>query len=133
MKNPQERWTPEQYKAHQAQRAAGEDQGTRNKYGNEPVIVDGILFQSKKEAKYYGQCKMRKIAGNILKFEMQKTYDLVVNGVLICQYRADFILWNFDGTKTVIDVKSKATEELPVFKIKKALMLAIHGIEIIIR
>jgi hypothetical protein len=39
-----------------------------NKYGNQPVTVDGIRFPSKKEARYYEQLKLRQHAGDILYF-----------------------------------------------------------------
>jgi len=100
-----------------------------SKYKNIKVEVDGFKFDSKAEARYYGILKMRKLAGE-LDFERQVKYDLVVNGVLIGSYIADFVL-NIKGKKEVVDVKSAMTKKLPVYRIKKKLMLAVYGIEII--
>lgn len=94
----------------------------RSKYGAVPTVVDGVRFASKKEAKRYWELKLLKVKALVL----QPEYELVVNGVLICKYRADFA---YDGEthKIVEDVKGVKTA---VYKLKKKLMLAIHGIEI---
>lgn len=104
----------------------------RSKYGNVSSEVDGLKFDSIKEAKYYGQCKMRVMAGDLKKFDFHVSYPIIVNGVKICSYEADFVLYHPDGTVSVIDVKSKATEGLPVFRLKQKLMLAVHKINVII-
>ena len=102
----------------------------RNKYGNIPKEVDGIWFQSTKEAEYYGKLKILQRAGQIDKFKRQVAYKLTVNGVLICKYIADFVVWWPGGKVEVIDVKGEATARLPLFKIKSNLMKACHGIVI---
>lgn len=98
----------------------------RNKYGNTKVEIDGHKFDSRKEANYYGQLKMRKMAGEIVNFEIQVKYDLVVNGVLVGKYICDFLIQHKDR-KEVIDVKGFKT---PVYNLKKRLMKAIYNIEI---
>lgn len=120
----QEKWTPEQGKLFFSQKKTE----NRLKYKNEPTVVDGIRFDSIKEADYYGQLKLRKRAGLLADFQVHPIFELRVNGVLICTYEADFSLTFPDGSKRVVDVKSVATEGLPVFRMKKALMFAIHGI-----
>lgn len=102
----------------------------KSKYGSEWTVVDGIKFQSKKEANEYVILKGRLIAGEIKDFKRQVTYSLEVNGVLICKYIADFVVYNWDGTWEVKDVKSDFTKKLPIYRMKKALMEAIHGIKI---
>ncbi len=98
-----------------------------NKFRNEPKTVDGIRFASKLEANRYLQLKMMKAGGLITDFVTQKTYYLEVNGMHICRYIADFEINWADGRVTVEDTKGVET---PEFKLKKKLMLAIHGIEI---
>lgn len=98
-----------------------------NKYKNVITEVDGIKFHSKAEAKYYGILKLKKIAGLIVSFEMQVPYEFVINGVLIGKYVADFVIQHKDR-KEVIDVKGMKT---PVYNLKKKLMKAVYGIEII--
>jgi hypothetical protein len=98
-----------------------------NKFRNEPKTVDGIRFASKLEANRYLQLKMMKAGGIITDFIIQQTYYLEVNGLHICRYIADFVITWADGRVTVEDTKGVET---PEFKIKKKLMLAIHGISI---
>ena len=126
----QESWTPEQYQAYYQQEQRKKNNAPRLKYRNTPTVVDGIKFDSKKESQYYGRCKMLKKAGEITKSECHVPFPLIVNGVLICTYEADFVLYYPDGTVRVKDVKSEATEGLAVFRLKKALMLAIHKINV---
>jgi hypothetical protein len=128
----QEQWSPEEYRKYHGQKKQADANAPRLKYGNKPVIVDGRRFDSTKEAEYYGQLKLRARIGQLCRFECQVKFKLEVNGVLICFYIADFVLYHPDGSVTVVDVKGKATEGLPVFRIKKALMLALYNIKITI-
>lgn len=101
----------------------------KNKYGAKRVTLDGIKFSSKREAQRYGQLKLLQRAGKILDLECHPKYKLVVNNKLICSYSADFRYMK-DGKIVVEDVKSKATATYS-FQIKKKLMAALHGIEVI--
>jgi hypothetical protein len=67
-------------------------------------------------------------AGTISALELQKPYRLDVNGFHIADYVADFV-YERDGETIVEDVKSKPTKTR-LYRIKKKLMRAIHGIEI---
>ncbi|HYH13677.1 MAG TPA: DUF1064 domain-containing protein [Flavisolibacter sp.] len=106
---------------------------TGKKFGNKPVTVDGIYFQSTWEAEYYGQCKMEIKAGLLKAVHCQYTFKFIVNGILITTYRADFVRVYPDGRKEVIDTKSDVTEILPEFKIKGQLMKAIYNIPVIVK
>lgn len=96
----------------------------RNKYGNIKTEVDGIKFDSKKEAEYYCQLKSLKKAGEIKDFGLQPRYELQPtfkkNGTThrSITYVADFIIDNNDGTTDIVDCKGVETQ---VFKIKKKL------------
>lgn len=109
---------------------ANEGKAARVKFGNVRKQVDGIWFDSIKEAEYYGKLKLLIRAGLVVKIEIHKVYPLSFNGVHICNYEADFVLYMPDGSVKVQDVKSAATEGLPVFIIKTALMLAVFGIKV---
>lgn len=89
-----------------------------------------MTFDSKKEAEYYGRCKLRVRAGHLVKFEVHKVYKLIVNEIIVGSYEADFVLYHPGGAVTVVDVKSSATETIALFQLKKKLMKAIYGIEI---
>lgn len=83
-----------------------------HKYKAEATVVDGIRFDSKKEARYYQQLKIRKMAGEILGWFRQVPIHLPGGTIL----RIDFLEFHTDGTCHLVDVKGVETE---AFKIKK--------------
>ena len=99
-----------------------------NKYRNIPTAVDGIIFPSKKEASRYVELKMLQRSGIITELDWQRKYPLMVNGVKICTYIADFRYLDKDGREVVEDVKGVRTA---VYKLKAKLMIAIYGIRVI--
>ena len=98
------------------------------KYLNRKTTVDGITFDSAKEARRYGELKLLERAGQITGLEIQPSFRLVVNNCLICTYRADFTYQDAAKARIVEDCKGYAT---PVYKLKKKLMLAVHGVQIL--
>lgn len=118
-----------------------------NKYNAKKIVVDGIKFDSKKEANRYSELKLLERCGAISNLELQKVYELIPaqyefyerygkNGNRLkdgkrclersCIYKADFVY--IENGKTVVeDVKGFRIDE---YKIKKKLMLYIHGIKI---
>ena len=103
----------------------------KNKYNNIKTVINGITFDSKKEATYYGILKLKEKAKLIDRFEMQVRYDLIVNGIKIGFYKADFVTFKEGKVFEVIDVKSEMTKKLPVYRLKKKLIKAIYGFDII--
>lgn len=100
----------------------------RGKFGNVRVTFDGLKFDSKGECARYKVLKAREVAGVISNLTNQVSYRLTVNGVKVCDYRADF-RYDRSGVEVVEDYKSKATIT-PVYRLKKKLMKAVHGIDI---
>jgi len=90
------------------------------KYNNKRVLVDGILFDSQKEADYYSELKLQLKAGTIKGFCRQPEFILVEGfvGRKPVTYKADFIIFYPDGTAEIIDTKGMETE---TFKLKKKL------------
>ena len=101
-----------------------------NKYGNTKVQVDGIDFDSKKEAARYGVLKLLERGKRISQLQLQVKMDILVNETKICDYVADFTYLDEHGNKVIEDVKSEITRKLPVYRLKKKLIKAIYGIEI---
>lgn len=100
-----------------------------NKYRAQKTTVDGITFDSKKEAKRYGSLKMLERAKVIKNIELQPSYPININGIKIAIYKADFRYWHNDLQHTTVeDVKGVRT---PVYRLKKKLVEAIYGIEIV--
>ena len=65
-------------------------------------------------------------AGEIQIIELHPKYKLVVNGVLIGRYTADFMYYE-NGCTIVEDVKGVKTRD---YILRKKLMKALYGIEI---
>jgi hypothetical protein len=102
------------------------------KYKNVVSHVGDIKFDSIKEAKQYGELKLRERLGEITDLKMQVRIECFVNGVKICAYIADFQYRIIERNVLITeDVKSDATRKLPVYRLKKKLVRACTGIEII--
>lgn len=123
----------------------------KRKYNNKKIIVDGIKFDSKKEALRYKELKMLERAGIIHDLQRQVKYTLIPaqyeltgevytkgkdkgkpkKGRLIereCAYYADFVYMQNDNT-IVEDVKGyRDGQAYNLFVIKRKLMLYVHGI-----
>ena len=101
------------------------------KYRNQKTEYQGIQFDSRKEASRYQELLWMQAAGVICHIELQPRYDLVVNGNKLGFYRADF---RYEETKSgqVIteDVKSPVTKTA-VYQLKKKLVKALYGVEIV--
>ena len=102
------------------------------KYGNRKTVVDGIVFDSKREATRYAELKLLQRAGEIFDLQRQVPFTLIPkqtrDGKVIerpCVYKADFVYKEKDGTEVVEDVKGVCTKE---YRIKKKLMLWQFGI-----
>jgi hypothetical protein len=104
-----------------------------NKYKNIKTNVDGITFDSKKEAGRYIELKMLLKAGEISDLQLQVPYELMPTIKLEGQtfrgikYVADFVYKDKDGKTVVEDAKGMRTD---VYKMKKKLMAYIHKIVI---
>jgi len=88
------------------------------KYKSVKVRVDGIPFDSMKEANYYSELKIRKRIGEIVGFALQPRFILQDGEGTSIEYRADFIEFYPDGKYKVVDTKGMKTE---VFKLKEKL------------
>ena len=63
---------------------------SRSKYKAVKTTIDGITFDSKKEAKRYTELKLLEKTGMITHLELQPKYDIIINGVKVCSYKPDF-------------------------------------------
>lgn len=97
-----------------------------NKYGAKSVVIDNLRFDSQKEGRRYLELKLLLFQGVIRDLAIQPSFDLFVKNIKICTYKGDFAYLEND-VRIIEDVKGFKT---PVYKLKKKLMKAIHGIEI---
>lgn len=121
----------------------------RSKYGNRKTVVDGITFDSKKEANRFRELQLLERAGKITALQRQVKYVLIPTqrefsneiykkgahqghfkpGKVLekeCSYIADFAYIQ-DGAYVVEDTKGVRTD---AYKIKRKLMLERYGIQI---
>lgn len=94
-----------------------------SKYHSKKVKVDGIEFDSKKEAKRYSELKLLERAGKIKDLELQKVFELQPSfkknnkTYRKTTYKADFCYFDNEKGKYIVeDVKGFKTE---VYKLKK--------------
>ena len=95
----------------------------KSKYGAKAVVVDGFRFDSKMEASYYQQLKLRQAAGKVLMFLRQVPFHLPGGTRYVC----DFQEFHANGTVHFVDVKGMETSE---FKLKKKMVEDAYGVEI---
>ena len=122
-----------------------------NKYGNKKVVIDGEVFDSKREYYRYMELKLLEKCGAISDLKRQVTYELIpvqrekstrvyqkgrkkgqsIEGKVIekaVTYIADFTYTDVATGQTVVeDAKGMRTKD---YIIKRKLMLYIHGIKI---
>ena len=99
----------------------------RSKYGAIRTKVDGIMFDSKKEAGRYVYLKGLQTAGEITDLECHPPYDLFIEEHKVCRYVADFKYRDSNGVEHVEDVKGVITS---VFRLKAKLMKILLNIEV---
>ena len=115
------------------------DKMRTSKYRARKVEIDGITFDSKREAHRYSELKLLERAGKIENLELQKEFELIPaqyeqsnkrkRGKCLeraCKYKADFCYIE-NGERIVEDTKGFKTKD---YIIKRKLMLYVHGIKI---
>ena len=101
----------------------------KSKYSSAKTDVDGIRFDSKKEAEFYAELKLREKAGEISRLRLQPIYLLQEafkhegKQYREIEYVADFEYIE-NGETVVVDVKGFRT---PVYMIKRKLFLYRYG------
>lgn len=102
----------------------------RNKYRAVKTTIDGIIFDSKAEAKRYSFLKLRERAGEIANVELQKPFILTAGKAnqVVATYKADFAYDDLtSGEYVVEDVKGVDT---PVSRLKRKFVKALYGIDV---
>ena len=102
-----------------------------NKYGAKKVKdpVTGYVFDSKKEFNRWCNLRLLERAGKVSDLRRQVKYELIPkqDGERACTYVADFVYKDEQGLQVVEDCKGFRTEG---YKIKRKLMLLVHGIKL---
>lgn len=124
---------------------------TFSKYKSKKVEVDGLKFDSKKEANRYCELKLLERSGQIQNLRMQVPFELIPNQYeehreftktgkekivkkLVerkCSYIADFV-YEENGKTIVEDAKGfRNSTAYALFVIKRKLMLLIYKIRVV--
>lgn len=98
-----------------------------NKFGAKKVRYDGYLFDSGMEWRRYTDLRLLEAAGEVHDIEVHPKFDIIVNGIRVAGYEADFRYEGRDGNVHVEDVKGARTA---VYSLKKKLIEALYGIRI---
>jgi hypothetical protein len=119
------------------------------KYNNKKVTIDGITFDSHKEARRYGYLSLLEKAGEITNLARQVEYELIPvqkqtieytdkkgktrHKTIVLEravkYIADFVYTDKQGQLVVEDVKSDITKTKE-YILKRKLMLYLFGIKL---
>ena len=117
----------------------------KNKYNARTYKVGNEVFHSRKELRRYEELLLLEKAGQIHNLRREVKYLLIPSqretiwkngkprqGKVIereCAYIADFV-YEENGQTIVEDVKGGSATKTPVYRLKKKLLLYIHGIRI---
>lgn len=117
-----------------------------SKYHSKKVKIDGILFDSKREAQRYMELQLLERAGKIHGLRRQVKFQLIPaqyervwdekkrcwkKGKCLereCNYIADHVYYDENGEFVVEDAKGFRTKD---YAIKRKLMLHVHGKRIV--
>lgn len=109
-----------------------------NKYHAAKCTVDGIRFDSRKEARRYQELRYLEAAGAIAALELQPEYRIVVTPIapparaIDCgRFRADFRYRDLGSGAVVIEDAKSAATKTTAYRLRKRLIEAIYGISIV--
>ena len=108
-----------------------------SKYRNVKVVVDGMTFDSKREAQYWRELQLRERAGEISKLSRQAAFDLRAPShdlgrdfVVVAWYFADFVYFDAKNVRHVVDVKGGSATKTAIYRLKKRWLFLQDGIDI---
>jgi hypothetical protein len=103
-----------------------------NKYGNQKTVVDGITFDSRKEASRWQELRLLEKAGEITGLVRQQKIELIPKTKLYraCYYVCDFIYFDKRENKTIYEDVKGGSFRTKEYLMKRKLLYWRHGIEI---
>lgn len=103
-------------------------QAKKSKYRAVKTEIDGIMFDSKREAARYQELRLLEQAGDIENLRLQIPYELIEKSKYgrSIKYVADFV-YSRNGLTVIEDAKGVRT---PVYRLKKRMMAEKYGIKI---
>lgn len=95
--------------------------GGRMKFNSTRSEYNGRWYDSGAEAQYAAELDLRVKAKEIISWEPQKRFTLMVNGRLVGHHKVDFQLLMPDGTVELHEVKGLASDD---WKLRRNVLLA---------
>lgn len=93
--------------------------------------VDGITFDSKKEARRYSELRLLERAGQIRDLMLQQKFPVDIGGKHFCTYTADFVYFDDVRGHTVVeDTKSTGTAKDAAYRLRKKAAELAHKIKV---
>ena len=93
-------------------------------------MAEGIRFASKAEARRFRELRLLQAAGEIQLLDLQPVYPLIVNGVQVGKYLADFRYYRKDGELVVEDVKGYSGDT-SIYRLKRRIVQAQYAIQVV--
>ncbi len=108
-----------------------------SKYRNKPQVVDGVRFDSQREAARWGELQLRVRDGGITDLRRQPKFVLAdkvhfsgeKRAKPALRYIGDFSYLE-GNTLVVEDVKSPSTAKTAAFRIKRHLVMHLFGVDV---
>lgn len=109
-------------------------QGGWHKYKAQKTEVDGLKFDSKREAKRYMELKLLERAGKIRDLELQPKFKFEINGVPVlirsdhfkngrqASYKADFRYFDIERGRVVIEDSKSSATRTEAYALRRALV-----------
>lgn len=96
-----------------------------NKYNAQKTVINGVQFDSLKEARTYQNLLNLQNKGIITHLERQKRFEVIpkTKTERAAYYVADYVFYEVETNKWVVaDCKSPITKKLPAYVLKRKLM-----------
>jgi hypothetical protein len=90
-----------------------------HKYNASRTEVDGIFFDSKREAKRYGELKMLQKAGLISDLQLQVKLPISINGQFVFSYVVDFLYWDKEPEVPILTYEDCKGFKTDMYRLKK--------------
>jgi len=106
------------------------------KYRNRKTTLDGMTFDSAKEARRWQELKLLEAAGEIRRLRRQPRYSLFAlphapgASAIVGHFTPDFGYVTRDGLAVIEDVKSPITRKETAYRLRKKLFEANYGVTV---
>ena len=103
----------------------------KSKYGAVRTQVDGVYFDSKREAARYTELNFMRQAKKITNLECHPSFEITINDIKVCVVELDFKYFDMTrGEYVYEDVKSSGTKNNQLSTLKRKLVQASYGIKV---